>query len=69
MEGSTRFSLNGIDWKKIGIGFLVAISGAGLTYITEFLSGFDFGEFSPIVMVVWSVIANLVRKWASNNQK
>ena len=69
MGNSKRFSLDVVDWKKIGIGFLVAISGAGLTYITEFLSGIDFGEFSPIVMVVWSVIANLVRKWASNNQK
>jgi len=68
MAGSSAFSLNGMDWKKIGIGLLVALAGAVLTYGTEWLSGADFGATTPIIVAAWSVVANIVRKWIANNQ-
>ena len=69
MAGSSAFSLNGMDWKKIGTGLLVALAGAVLTYGTEWLSGADFGASTPIVVAAWSVLANIVRKWIVNNQE
>jgi hypothetical protein len=67
MEGSKRFSLNSIDWKKIGIGALVAGVGALLTYLTEVIGGIDLGEWTPVVVGIWSVIANIVRKWVADH--
>jgi len=65
-EGSTRFSLNSIDWQKIGIGAGVAIAGALLTYLTPIVTGLDLGAFTPIVVALWSVIVNVVRKWIAD---
>lgn len=67
MAGSSAFTLNGTDWKKIGKGLLVALAGAGLTYLTEWISGADFGTVTPIIVAGFSVIANLLRKWIVNN--
>lgn len=67
MQGSTRFSLNSIDWKKIGIGALVAGIGAVLTYLTEVIGGINLGEWTPVVVGIWSVIANIVRKWIADH--
>jgi hypothetical protein len=47
---------------KVGKGALIAAAGAGLTYLSEAISGMDFGELTPIVMVGWSVAANWARK-------
>lgn len=66
MESSPRFSLNNMDWKKIGTGALIAIAGALLTYLTPIITGLDLGASTPIVVVMWSVIANIVRKWMAD---
>ena len=47
---------------KVGKGALIAAVGAALTYISEAASGLSFGEFTPVVVVGWSVFANFVRK-------
>lgn len=65
-EGSTRFSLNSIDWQKIGIGALVAVAGALLTYFTPVVTGLDLGSATPVVVAVWSIIVNIVRKWIAD---
>ena len=65
-SNSPRFVLNGIDWGKIGKGLLVAVIGAILTYWTDVLKIIPLGEWTPIVMTFWSVIANVVRKWLTN---
>ena len=66
-EGSQRFSINSIDWKKVGIGALVALAGALLTYGTTFITGTDFGTLTPMVVAIWSIVANLIRKFCSDN--
>lgn len=66
-ELSPKWSLNSIDWKKIGIGALVAIVGAVLTYSQQVIMKVDFGTWSPIVMIVNSTIVNLVRKFIADN--
>lgn len=66
MNSSTKFSLNNVDWKKIAVGAGVAITGALLTYISQTLTTVDFGQYTPIVVAFWSVVANIVRKWMSD---
>lgn len=65
-EGSPRFSLSSMDWEKIGIGALVAVVGALLTYLTPVVTGLDLGSSTPIVVAIWSVLANIVRKWIAD---
>lgn len=67
MNGSNRFSLNAYDLKKVGIGLLVALAGAALTYFSEVITQIDFGSWTPIVVAGFSVLANIVRKWISEN--
>jgi hypothetical protein len=41
---------------------LIAAAGAALTYASAAITGLDFGEMTPIVVVGWSVFANYARK-------
>lgn len=67
MNGSNRFTLNSYDWKKIFIGLGVALAGAALTYFSEIITTIDFGSWTPVVVAAFSVLANVVRKWISEN--
>lgn len=60
---SQKFSLNEVDWKKIGVGALVALGGALLTYSQEVFTTIDFGAYQGIAVAVNSVIVNVVRKY------
>lgn len=62
-EGSKPLTLKEHDWKKIGKGLLIAIGGAGLTYLQDILLTIDFGEWTPIVVALNSVLINIIRKW------
>lgn len=59
---SPRFTLIREDIKRILIGSLVAAVGAALTYLTDMIPKIDLGMYTPVVVAVWSVIANVVRK-------
>lgn len=59
-----KFTSN--NWKKIGKGLLIAMAGAGLTYITDTLPNVELGVFQPLVMAGWSVVVNAVRKFLQN---
>lgn len=50
------------ELKKIGIGALIAGMGATLTYLCEAIPNVDFEQFTPLVVAVFSIIANAVRK-------
>jgi len=60
---SYRFSLNKADLNKIAVGAGVAVVGALLTYVSETITSVDFGQWTPIVVAVWSILANTVRKF------
>lgn len=72
---SPSFSLNSVDWSKIGTGALVALAGAVLTYIPLFagysyvipFNGHSF-DATPLVMVGLSVLSNVLRKFITNHQ-
>tara|TARA_B100000700_G_scaffold319225_1_gene413975 strand:- start:2312 stop:2545 length:234 start_codon:yes stop_codon:yes gene_type:complete len=67
--GSPSFSLGNADFKKLGKGMLIAVAGAALTYGSEWISGTDFGTWTPIVVAGWSVAVNFIRKFVSNNSE
>jgi hypothetical protein len=50
------------DAKKVFRGLLIAIISAALTYISEWASNHDFGSYTPIVMGLWGVVVNIIRK-------
>ena len=64
--GDSSFSFKGINWNKVGAGALVAVVGALLTYITSWVTGENFGTYTPVIVAIWTTIANIGRKWVSS---
>lgn len=56
------------DWKKVGKGAVIAVIGALLTYGTTFVTTYSFGNYTPLVVAVWSVLVNLGWKCIKSNQ-
>jgi len=65
---SERFGMDTKEWASIGKGLLIAAVGAGLTYLTQWISGADFGDYTPMIVAALSVLTNLVRKWTTVNK-
>lgn len=65
---STRFSLNKLDWKKIGKGALIAAAWALFTYFeSEVFPTIDWWTYAPVAVAVNSIVVNIVTKrlsWA-----
>ncbi len=59
---SDVFKLNGIDWKKLLMGGVIATVGAGLTYLSTWITGQDFGTATPIIVAGFSFGVNFLRK-------
>lgn len=51
-----------MDWSKVIKGALIASAGCGLTYLSEWASGAEFGQMAPIVTAALSVAVNFLRK-------
>lgn len=66
--GPTSFSFQGINWKKFGIEAVAVMLGALLTWLSTWIHGQDFGIYTPVVMMVWTYIVNIVGKWVSDNE-
>ena len=65
---SEKYTLIKEDLKSLLIGLGITLLGAGLTYLTEAMGKMDFGEFSPIIVAVWALIVNIVRKYITVKQ-
>lgn len=63
MKPSKPFSLNKADIESLGRGLGVAMAGAGLTYISAYSTNTDFGEYTPLVVAIASLLVNIVRKY------
>ena len=64
---SKLYKINAEDLKKIGIGALVAVAGALLTYLSEVITQIDWGQYTPVIMAIWSILVNVARKALTNN--
>lgn len=63
---STSFTLSKADLIAVAKGLGIAVAGAAATYLSTFIAGHDFGLYTPIVVALWSVVVNLIRKWVPN---
>ena len=59
---SERLELNKEDMKKVGKGLLIAMGGAGLTYLAEVVGLINFGASTPLVVMGAGVLINFARK-------
>jgi hypothetical protein len=66
---SRRFALDGADLRKLGTGFLVALVGAGATFLSDAATSIDFGMWSPFVSMAVSLVVNAIRKWIADNSQ
>ncbi len=62
MKGSKRWQLSKDDWKRIGIGALMAVGGAIATYLEELIPTLDFGSWTPVAVAVNGILINTIRK-------
>jgi hypothetical protein len=60
---SKKFNLNIEDIKKILIGACIAMGGAFCTYLLQLLPNVDFGQFTPMVVAILSILVNALRKF------
>lgn len=60
---SQKYSLNAIDWKKIGIGAGVAVGGALATYAAQVFGSIDFGVYTPVAVAIFGILLNAARKF------
>ena len=64
---SKRYTLAGTDLKKIGIGLVIAMIGAGLTYLETISIDIDFGNWTSIAVAINSVLVNVIRKFITKS--
>jgi len=60
---SPNWTLIKQDLKKLAIGAGIALLGALATYLADTIPGLDFGQYTPIVVAVNSIIVNAIRKF------
>lgn len=60
---SNRFELNKEDGIKILTGAGIATGGALLTYLLEILPNVNFGEFTPVIVAIFSILINAGKKF------
>jgi len=60
--GSKPLKLAQDDLTKLWKGLLLAVGGAAVVYLGEWVSSTDFGAFTPIVTAGAAVALNFLRK-------
>ena len=63
MAESKKYSLNKGDLGKVGRGALIAVGGAGLTFVAATYGDIDFGVYTPFVVAFLGVLINVARKY------
>lgn len=64
---SPRFSLTSADWKKIGMGGLLALAGAAVVWLGQVEAQVDLGLWQPFVAAAVAVALNGLRKFIADN--
>lgn len=63
---SPRFKLTRADLKSIFVGLGIATSGAAVTYLSEVVTEINWGDWTPAVVALASVLVNVARKWLAD---
>jgi len=59
----TSFSFDQATMVKIGKGILIAVGGALITYLAQFVGNTNFGVYTPVVVSVSAIIINIVKEY------
>lgn len=59
---SKKYTLNTNDLKSLGVGLLVTLAGAILTFLADNLGNVEFGEYTPFIVPVAALAINTLRK-------
>ena len=60
---SKKYKLDKKDLAKVGKGALIAIGGGAVVYGLNVLPLIEFGQYTPLVMVLIMPLLNIARKW------
>ena len=60
---SPKFSLNTVDWKKLGIHLAIIAVGAILTSLIQYFSSYNFGTAQPFMAAVLIFAGEIVQKY------
>ena len=63
---SNSFSISKEELISVLKGLGIALAGTALTYLTSWITQTSFGVYTPIIVAVWSVFVNFVRKFVPN---
>ena len=63
---NNQFTFTKENMLSIAKGAGVAVVGALLTYVAQYVSNTDFGQWTPIVVAIAGILVNAGRKWVSN---
>lgn len=69
VKGSPSLGMGAVDWKAVGIQFALALAAFVLTYITEHIGDWDFGDWTGAVMVAWRTFMTFVGRWIPDTRK
>lgn len=58
--------LDVVDFKKLLRNLLVVAAGAVLTYLSQWVSGTDFGSWNGIIVPLVAGLIDAARKWLTN---
>lgn len=56
------------DLQKVGKGALIAGGGAFATYLLQGLTQVDYGDWTPLVVALLSVVINFARKYITETK-
>jgi len=65
---SKKFSLNKKDGLKIAKGAGIALGGALLAYLAEIIPDVDFGQWTPMVVAMSSILINAGLKYFNSSR-
>ncbi|MEW6126721.1 MAG: hypothetical protein AB1757_06760 [Acidobacteriota bacterium] len=65
---SPRFTLNKQDAKKILKGAAIAAGGAIATYLLQELPNVNFGQYTPLIVALASVLLNALLKFLADQK-
>jgi len=60
---SPNWTLIKQDLKRLAIGAGVALLGALATYLQDSIPNLDFGQYTPVVVAINSILVNAIRKF------
>lgn len=63
----SRMALPANNWQSLGLHAGLVALAAGLTYVSEHMSGQDFGQYTALIVAGTTIILNYINKVIAND--